>query len=110
MDQRHITDRQQTLTDLARQDSAQRKETTTIVGVGATVSGWPVKIKTHVAYNVYTVCAVVIGATGTVPVEMGLSVEATNLAESFLAEGTLSVGTYAVMFRSGQKNVFYAEP
>jgi hypothetical protein len=34
--------------------------------------------------------------------------QAVNLAEPFLDEGTLSAGTYAIMSRVGDKNVFYA--
>jgi hypothetical protein len=49
---------------------------------------------------VYLVRAVVIGEQG----------EAVNLAESFLNEGTLPAGKYAMMVRVGEKNVFYAKP
>jgi len=110
MDKRHITDEQQLLADLARQGTANRKETGVVVSPGTRVTPWPVKIKSHVSYNVYTVRAVIIGDTGSTPVEMGEQLEATNLAESYLSQGTLAVGTFAVMFRSGRKNVFYAVP
>jgi len=36
--------------------------------------------------------------------------QAVNLAESFLDEGTLQVETFAMMSRVGDKNVFYAKP
>ena len=110
MDRRHITDQQELLADLARQGSANRKETALVVCPGGSAPAWPVKIKSHLSRNVYSVRAVIIGDTGSIPVEMGQQTEATNLAESYLSEGTLSVGTYAIMFRSGQKNVFYAVP
>jgi len=110
MEKRHITDEQQVLASLAREASDNRKETTAMVSAGVGVLTWPVRIKAHVTHNVYSVRPVVIGDAGSVPNEMGQSAEATNLAESFLSEGTLSVGTYAVMFRTSQKNVFYAKP
>ncbi len=110
MDRRHTTDQQELLADLARQGAANRKETALVVSPGTGARPWPMKIKNHVSRNVYSVRAVIIGDAGSIPVEMGEQIEATNLAESYLSEGTLSVGTYAIMFRSGQKNVFYAVP
>jgi len=108
MDSRHVTDQQQVLADLARQGATNRKETAVVVSPGLSATPWPVKIKSHVSRNVYSVRAVIIGDTGSIPIEMGEQIEATNLAESYLSEGTLSTGTFAIMFRSGQKNVFYA--
>jgi len=110
MENRHITDQQQLLADLARQGATNRKETALLVSPGLSATPRPVKIKSHVSRNVYKVRAVVIGDTGSIPVEMGEQTEATNLAESYLSEGTLSAGTFAIMFRSGQKNVFSAVP
>jgi len=52
----------------------------------------------------------VIGAAGSEPSEIGQQTQAVNLAESFLQEGTLPAGTYAIMSRAGDKNVFYAKP
>ncbi len=51
---------------------------------------------------------VVIGEAGSLPVEIGQEVKAVNLAESFLQQGQLAVGTYVVMFRVADKNIFYA--
>ena len=50
----------------------------------------------------------IIGDAGSLPVEIGDQMEAVNLAESFINEGQLAVGTYVVMFKVGEKNVFYA--
>jgi hypothetical protein len=69
-----------------------------------------VKIKSHSSYNVYNVITVVIGAVGSVPAEIGQQTQAVNLAEPFGAEGTLAAGTFAMMSRVGDKNVFYAVP
>ncbi|MHC4519905.1 MAG: hypothetical protein ACYTAS_15055 [Planctomycetota bacterium] len=110
MSDRYITDRQQLLTSLARQGSENRKETSFVVSPEAAVRPWPVKVKSHVSKNVYSVRAVVVGETGTVPSEIGAETEATNMAESFLATGTLSAGTYVIMFRAGERNIFYAVP
>jgi len=110
MDKRHIIDQQQVLSRLAREGSDNRQETAVVVSPGTGAAAWPVMVKAHVTRNVYSVRSVVIGDAGSVPAEMGEPTEATNLAESFLSEGTLSVGTYATMFRTGQKNVFYAVP
>lgn len=110
MSDRYITDRQQLLTSLARQGSENRKETSFVVSPEAAVRPWLIKVKSHIERNVYSVRAVVVGETGTVPSEIGAEVEATNMAESFLADGTLSAGAYAIMFRAGEKNVFYSVP
>ena len=110
MSDRHITDQTQLLADLAREGSENRQEAAVVISPGAGATAWAVTIESHVAYNVYKVRAVVVGAPGSVPAEIGEQTEATNLAESFLSQGTLSAGTYAVMCRVGEKNVFYAVP
>ena len=110
MENRHITDEQQLLAGLAREGSENRRETSAVVSPGARVMAWAVKVKSHVAYNVYMVRAVVIEDMGAVPSEIGEQMEAINLAESFLAQGTLPAGTYAIMCGVGDKNVFYAAP
>ncbi len=86
------------------------KETSVVTSPGARAAAWAVKVKSHVSYNFYNVCAVVICEPGSLPVEMGQQMQAVNLAESFLEQGTLPAGTYAVMSRVGDKNVFYAKP
>jgi hypothetical protein len=110
MDKRHITDEQQVLSSLSREGTANRKETSVVVNSGAVTTTWPVKIKSHVAWNVYRVRAVVLGSAGMAPAEIGDEIEATNLAESFLSQGTLPAGTFAIMFRTGEQGIFYAKP
>jgi hypothetical protein len=107
---RHSTDQAALLADLAQQGFGNRREVSAVVGAGSTAGAWAVKIKSHTAYNVYSVRAVVLGETGTLPVEIGDEIEAVNLAESFLASGTLATGKYAILFRVGDRNVFYAAP
>lgn len=110
MDNRHITDERQVLTSLSREATANRKEASLVVSGGAGSPAWPVKVKSHVAWNVYCVRAVALGEAGSVPVEIGQEIEATNLAESFTGEGTLPAGTFALLFRAGERNVFYTKP
>ena len=105
---RYATDQQALLADLARQGSVNRREVSVVVGAGTSAGAWAVTIKSHMAYNVYSVRAVVIGDAGTIPLEIGEPMEAVNLAESFLTSGTLPAGAYAVMFRVGDRNVFTA--
>ncbi len=100
----------QLLERLAREGSQKEREVSIVTSPGAREAGWAVKVKSHSSYNVYNVIVVEIGAPGSVPVEIGQQMQAVNLAESFLQEGTLSAGTYVVMLRVGDKNVFYAEP
>ena len=85
-------------------------EVSVVTSPGARAAAWAVKIKSNSSYNVYNVIAVVVGDAGTVPAEIGQQMQAVNLAESFLQQGTLPAETYAAMFRVGDKNVFYASP
>jgi hypothetical protein len=110
MKNRHITDQQALLAELAREGSEGRRETSAVVSPGARIPARAVTIKSHVAYNVYTVRAIVPGNPGAAPLEIGEEMEAINLAEPFLSQGTLAPGAYAVMSRVGEKNVFYAVP
>jgi len=86
------------------------REVSTVASPGARAAAWTVKIKSHSSYNVYNVRTVEIGEPGSLPVEIGTQTKAVNLAESFLQQGQLAAGTYTVMFRVADKNVFYAEP
>jgi hypothetical protein len=105
-----IINNRELLERLAREGSKETREISVVTSPGARESGWAIKVKSHSSYNVYNVIAVEIGGAGSVPVEIGQQMKAVNLAESFLQEGTLSAGTYAVMIMAGDKNVFYAEP
>ena len=106
----NIVDGQQTLERLARKGSEQIQEVSVVISPGARTAAWAVKVKSNSSYNVYDVVAVVIGDAGSIPVEIGGQTQAVNLAESFQQQGTLSAGTYAVMFRVGDKNVFHVKP
>ncbi|MBN1508741.1 MAG: hypothetical protein JW955_17970 [Sedimentisphaerales bacterium] len=110
MNDRHVTDQQQFLAELARTGSENRQESAVVISPGASTAGRVVTIKSHVQYNVYSVRAVVVGAPGSIPVEVGESMEAVNLAESFLDQGTVPSGRYAAMSRVGETNVLYAVP
>ena len=105
----NTSDTQQLLERLARVGSQDRGEISVVASPGARVAAWAVKIKSLSSYNVYNVRAVEIGEAGSLPVEIGGQMQAVNLAESFLEDGQLSAGTYAVMSRVGDKNIFYAQ-
>ena len=85
------------------------REVSVVTSPGARAVAYAVKVKSNCSYNVYNVCMVVLGEAGTLPVEIGQQMQAVNLAESFLQQGQLEAGTYVVMFRVGDKNVFYAK-
>ena len=106
----NIIEGQQTLERLTRQGSEQAQEVSLVTSPGDRVAAWAVKVKSNILYNAYNVVAVVIGAAGSAPVEIGGQTQAVNLAESYLQQGTLAAGTLAIMFRVGDKNVFYAKP
>jgi len=104
----NIANSQEILERLSRQGSEGTGETSVVTSPGARAAAWAVKVKSLLSYNVYNVRAVVIGDAGTLPVEIGAQMQAVNLAESFMQQGQVSAGTYAVMSRVGDKNVFYA--
>jgi hypothetical protein len=110
MTERHVTDQQQLLADMARDANDNRRPTALPVSPGDRVGAWVVKVKSHVQYNVYKVRRVAISEAGVDPYEFGEELDAFNLAEPFTSTGTLAAGTCAVMFRSGQNHVFAAKP
>ena len=103
----NIINSQEILERLSRQGSQETREISVVTSPGARAAAWAVKVKDLSSYNVYNVRVVVIGDAGSVPVEIGGQMQAVNMAESFLEDGQLSAGTYAIMFRMGEKNVFY---
>ena len=103
-------DSNQLLERMARQGSQGTDEIAVVMSPGARTAAWAVKIKSNSSYNVYNVVTVMISVPGLAPSEIGQEVKAVNLAESFTQQGTLSAGTYVVMSRVGDKNVFYAKP
>ncbi|MFB0524295.1 MAG: hypothetical protein ACETVZ_02060 [Phycisphaerae bacterium] len=105
-----IVNSQQVLERLCRAGSPKASEIAIVTSPGARTAAWAVKVKSSSSYNVYNVIAVVINDAGSLPSEIGQQMQAVNLAESFTQQGTLPAGTYAVMVRVGDKNVFYAEP
>jgi len=102
-----VVDNQEVLERFARRASQGNRVISVVTSPGARAQCWAVKIKSLSSYNIYNVRAVEIGDSGSLPVEIGGQMQAVNLAESFLQEGQLSAGTYAVMSRVGDKNVFY---
>ena len=103
------TDSRQLIEKLARQGQQQSETVTSVISPGARAAAWTVKIKSLDSYNVYNIRNVVIGDAGSLPVEIGTQTKAVNLAESFIQAGQLSAGTYAIMFRVADKNVFYVK-
>ncbi|MBN1359349.1 MAG: hypothetical protein JW993_02100 [Sedimentisphaerales bacterium] len=110
MHERHVTDQQQVLADLARAGGANRKQAALPINAAVTSEAQPVKIVSLVGYNVYSVQPVILGQIGTEPVPTAEATEAFNLAEPFQSSGTLTAGTYALMFRIADSNAFYAVP
>jgi hypothetical protein len=106
----NIVNRQQVLDRLCRTSSPGPGEIAVVTSPGARATVWAVKIKSNSSYNIYNVIAVVINDAGSVPTEIGQQTKAVNLAESFTQTGTLPAGTYAVMARVGNKNVFHVKP
>jgi hypothetical protein len=103
----NVVSNREILERIARQGSRGTSETAIVASPGARAAEWAIKVKSHSSYNVYNVIAVVIGDAGSVPTEIGQQMEAVNLAEPFEQTGALQSETYAVMFRVGNKNVFY---
>jgi hypothetical protein len=106
----NIVNRQQVLDRLCRAGSQGKGEIAVVTSPGARATAWAIKVKSNSSYNVYNVVAVVMNDAGSEPTEIGQQMQAVNLAESFTQTGTLPAGTYAVMSRVGDKNVFHIKP
>ena len=104
----NIAYNQEMLSRLSREDPEKNRETSVVTSPGARTAAWAVKIKSLSSYNLYNVCAVVIDDAGSLPVEIGGQMQAFNLAESFLEDGQLPAGTFVLMLKIGEKNIFYA--
>jgi hypothetical protein len=104
----NVTESRQMLLRLARERAQKNSETVVVTSPGARVAAWAIKVISHYSFNVYNVRTVQVDQPGTLPIEWGQNMQATNLAEPFLEAGQLAAGSYAVMFRVGDKNVFYA--
>ncbi len=100
---------QEILERVARTSSPVMQEVATVTSPGARAGAWAIKVKSLDSYNVYKVAVVVLGGPGALPSEIGQETQAINLAEPFLTQGTLPAGTYGIMFRVCDKNVFYVQ-
>jgi hypothetical protein len=105
----NIINRQQELDRLSREPE-RLKESTIISSPGANTSAWLARIQENVSYNIYDVINVVLGEAGSEPVAMGLETQAINIAEPFDEQGTLPGDIYVIIFRLGNKYIFYAKP
>ena len=85
-------------------------EVARVTNVGGGQGSFAAKVKSNHAYNVYMVRVVEMLAEGQTPVELGSETKAINLAEAFNQAGLLATGTYIVMHRVSDKNVFYVKP
>jgi len=74
----NITEGRQTLERLARQGSEQAQEVSVVTSPGDRVTAWAIMVKSNFSYNAYNVIAVVIGAAGSAPVEIGTQTQAVN--------------------------------
>lgn len=99
---------QQVLEQLSRAPSERAVDTTMVTSPGSGMTAWAAKVKSNCSHNLYNVINVVVSDAGTQPSEIGQQTQAFNLAEPYNQQGTLSAGTYIVMFRVGNTNVFYA--
>ena len=86
------------------------QESARVTATGSRENCWVVRITAKYDYNWYNVEHVDISTPGIVPVPIAATAApAVNLAESFTAQGTLTPGVYAVMWRVGESNVINVE-
>lgn len=88
-----------------REEPASRGEAVLHVA-GSGPGAWVVKVLSCEHYNLYNVQQVRLNAAGVSPSAVsGSETQAVNIGESFLSAGSVSAGTYAVMWRVGDANV-----
>ncbi len=107
--QSQTNESRQTLERLARSGS-DLTEKAVSVSPGSTAQVLAAKIISLSSYNAYNVRAIEILQEGITPIEIGGEFKAFNLAESFTQQGQLQAGSFVVICRVGDKNVFYAKP
>ncbi|MBN1974194.1 MAG: hypothetical protein JW787_11180 [Sedimentisphaerales bacterium] len=105
----NTANQQQELNRLCREPE-RLKETSILSSPGTGTSAWMARIQQNIFYNIYNVVNILIGSPGSEPTAMGIEAQAINLAEPFGQQGTLSSGTYVIIFRIGSKYVFYTKP
>ena len=111
MNQRGITDYEKRLSERpARAEPVAAVEKYLISTTGGGPFTWTGRITDHITYNWYHVQPVCIGEPGSLPVALGPDRTACNLAESFMDQGTLAVGTYVVFRQVGEYYVFDHKP
>ena len=82
-------------------------ELETVVSPGARTEAFTCKVKSHVSHNVYNVRMVEIGEPGSMPVELGSELQATDLSDDFSnPAGDVPIGTIVVVSRVAGKYVF----
>lgn len=99
----------QVLRRITRAQQQEGTETQRVTAPGARPTAWVIKIVGLDCYNIYNVQVVQLGSAGVWPAGVGAQMQAVNVAEPFDESGQLPAGTYAIMFRSGDRNVFYVQ-
>lgn len=107
--ERIFSDSSRELERLARQSSGRMQEVSLVSSPGTKSLAFAAKIKGLSSYNIYNVSMVELNSPGSEPTEVAGQMQAVNLAESFTANGQLTVGTYVAVLKVGQKNIFYAQ-
>jgi len=107
--QSQTNESRQTLERLAR-TGLDLTERAVAASPGSAAQVLAAKIKSLSSYNAYNVRTIVILEEGLTPIEIGGQFKAFNLAESFTQQGQLQAGSYVVISKIGDKNVFYAKP
>ena len=105
---RTFSDSGRELERLARNGSQRMDEVSVVASPGTKTVAFAAKIKSLSSYNIYNVSMVELNSAGSEPSEVGGQMQAVNLAESFTSSGQLTAGTYVVVFKVGEKNIFYA--
>jgi len=102
-------DLQEQLSRLGRLGSRVMKDQLDLVtATGTMPPAWVIRVVSLDSYNYYNVKLVEITAPGNPPSSITENIKAYNVAESFdTGSGSVSTGTYAVMWRAGNCNVFY---
>lgn len=100
----------QLLQRLARTGKAAGDENFFVTAPGDRTLTFPAIVTSHHSYNFYNVRIVELGGPGSLPSPFGGTVQAVNLAESFLLQGTLPANAYVLVSRAGSQYAFYAKP
>lgn len=95
----YLQNEQQQFIGKLQRNSESMAEAAFVTSTGGGIAGFVAKVVGKYDFNHYNVSLVELGPPGMYPTEAGNEIIAINVAEPFLSQGSLTAGTYVIIFR-----------